>query len=165
MRLSRSWLWLLVIAPLAFGIARLRLNVEILSVLPDELSVAQGLKTYQQHFSNSRELIVMLEASTAEGAESAARSLAQVLRAQTNLVVDVTWQPALMEDPAQAMELVAYFWLNQPPAVFGQLTNRLAVVNLANTLAETRERLPPPRVVEGMASGGMSVCETGPPQP
>jgi predicted RND superfamily exporter protein len=141
MKLARSWLWLLFLVPLALGVARLRLDVEIMNLLPDKLDVVRGLKVYQQHFSDARELIVTLAAPTAEEAESAARALAQVLRPQTNLVADVTWQPGWMENPAQATELVAYLWLNQPPAVFGELTNRLAVGNLPNTLIKTREQL------------------------
>jgi predicted RND superfamily exporter protein len=141
MKFSRFWFWLLLLVPLAFGIARLRLDAEILNLLPQELAVAQGIKVYQQNFSNARELIITVQAPTADDTESAARSLVQLLRAQTNLVAGATWQPAWMENPAEATELIAFLWLNQPPAVFGELTNRLAETNLATTLNETRARL------------------------
>src|SRR6266496_4370074 len=141
MKFSRAWWWSLLLLPLALGIARLRFDIEILNLLPQKLAVAQGLKIYQQNFSDARELIITLEAPTDGQAESAARSLAQVLRAQTNLVAEVTWQPAWMETPAQATELVAFLWLNQPPALFGELTNRLAVTQLTNVLNESREQL------------------------
>ena len=126
---------------MGLGIARLRFDVDILNLLPANLSVAQGLQLYQKHFANSGELIITLQAPTAEEAESAAHSLANLLRQQTNLVAAVTWQPAWMEEPAQAMELVAYLWLNQPPVVFAELTDRLASTNLTKTLNETRDRL------------------------
>jgi len=141
MKFSRAWLWLLLLLPLALGIARLRFDIEILNLLPQKLAVARGLKIYQENFSDARELILTLEAPTDEQAESAARSLAQILRARTNLVAEVTWQPAWMESPAQATELVAFLWLNQPPALFGELTNRLAVTRLSNVLNEAREQL------------------------
>ena len=141
MKRSRAWLWLLLLVPLALGIARLRFDADILNLLPAKLAVARGLKMYQEHFSNARELIVTLEAATPEEAESAARALAHVLRAQTNLVTSVTWQPSWMEDPAQAMELLAYLWFNQPSSVFAQLAERLAVTNLTKTLNETLARL------------------------
>jgi len=96
MKLSRSWLWLLSLVPLAIGITRLRFDVEIMNLLPEKLAVAQGLKIYQQNFSDARELILTLEAPTADEAESAARSLAQWLRSQTRLVADAIWQPAWM---------------------------------------------------------------------
>ena len=138
---SRSWLWWLLLVPLAFGVARLRFDTEILNLLPDKLAVAQGLKIYQQHFSDARELIITLDAPSAEDAESAARALAQALRTQSNLVADVVWQPVWLEHPTQAAELIAFLWLNQPPSVFGELASRLAVTRLTNTLQETRERL------------------------
>src|SRR5437773_2746788 len=134
MRFTRAWLWLLLLVPLALGIARLRFDIEILNLLPKKLAVAQGLKIYQQNFADARELIITLEAPTADQAQFAARALAQVLQAQTDLVADVTWQPPWMDSPAQATELVAFLWLNQSPARFGELTNRLAVANLTNVL-------------------------------
>jgi predicted exporter len=141
MKPFRPWLWLLLLIPLALGIARLRFDVEILNLLPEKLAVAQGLKIYQQNFSNARELIITLEAPAADEAESAARELAQLLRAQTNLVADLAWQPPWMENPAQATELIASLWLNQPPAILGDLTNRLAAANLTNVLNQAREEL------------------------
>ena len=141
MKLSRAWLWLLLLIPLAVGIDRLRFDAEILNLLPAGLPVAEGVRSYQEHFANARELIITVEAATAEETESTARALAAALRAETNLVAGVTWQPAWMEDPVQAMELLAYLWLNQPPPVFAALGDRLAETNLARTLGETRARL------------------------
>ncbi|HEY0550871.1 MAG TPA: MMPL family transporter, partial [Verrucomicrobiae bacterium] len=51
------------------------------------------------------------------------------------------WQPLWLEKPGQAAELVAYLWLNQPPEIFGQLTNRMSSANLANALREAQEAL------------------------
>ena len=141
MRPFRRWLWLLLLLPWGLGLARLRFDVDILNLLPANLSVAQGLQLYQKHFANSGELIITLQAPTAAEAESAAHSLANLLRQRTNLVAAVTWQPPWMEEPAQAMELVAFLWLNQPPVVFAELTDRLASTNLTKTLNETRDRL------------------------
>ena len=154
MKLSRSWLWLLILVPLALGIARLRFDVEILNLLPEKLSVAQGLKIYQQNFSDARELIITLEAPTPDETESAARTLAQLLRSQTNLVADVTWQPAWMENPGQAAELLAFLWLNQPPALFGELTSRLAVANLTNVLNGALDQLATSLSPADLALGG-----------
>ncbi len=126
---------------LVIGFSRLRLNVDILNLLPTKLTVVEGLKQYEQHFSNARELIITLEGPTPEATETAARGLAQVLREQTNLITSVIWQSPYMEDPAQTMELLGLIWLNQTPTVFGELTNRLAEGNLSNTVQEARERL------------------------
>ncbi len=141
MKLSRHWLWLLLLVPIAIGFARLRFDVEILNLLPDSSPVVQGLKLYQKNFSNSRELIITLKSPDAETTENAARSIAEKLRSATNLVTRVTWQPPWLEHPTQAAELVAFLWLNQSPEIFGQLTNRLTGENLTNTLLEAREQL------------------------
>ena len=138
---SRRWLWLLLLIPVAVGFFRLRFDVDVLNLLPDDVPTVRGLKLYQKHFANARELIITLRASDAEASESAARSLAQTLRGATNLVRTVHWQPPWLEQPAQFAELIGYLWLNQPPALFGELTNRLAPANVAATLAEMRERL------------------------
>src|SRR5436190_14827467 len=123
MKFSRHWLWLLLLIPIGLGFMRLRLDVEVMNLLPDEFPVVRGLKLYQTNFANARELIITVDASEAEVAENAARSIALALGAATNLVTEATWQPLWLEKPGQAAELVAYLWLNQPPEVFGQLTN------------------------------------------
>ena len=141
MKSSRSWLWLLLIVPLALGVARLRFDVEVLNLLPDRLDVVRGLKIYQENFSNARELILTLEGQNPDEVETCARNLARALHAQTNLVEEVTWQPAWMEHPDQAAELIAYLWFNQSPEIFAVLTNRLAGTNAIRALDEARDKL------------------------
>ena len=139
MKGSRVWLWLLI--PLALGLWRLRFDVEVLHLLPGNSPVVQGLKFYQENFSDARQLILTVRAPEADAAEHAARALAVTLRRATNLAAEVTWRPGWEEHPDQSAELVAYLWLNQPPEVFGALTNRFAPANLAATLREAREQL------------------------
>ncbi|MHB8520948.1 MAG: LpxL/LpxP family acyltransferase [Limisphaerales bacterium] len=139
-RLFRWW-WLVLIIPLAVGLARLRFDVEVLDLLPPDVPAVAGLKLYQQHFANARELIITVRAPEADAAESTARTIAERLRRETNLVAEVTWQPPWLEHPEQTAELIAHLWLNQPPEIFGQLANRLAETNLAAILAATREQL------------------------
>ena len=138
---SRHWLWLLLLIPIGLGLMRLRLDVEVMNLLPDEFPVVRGLKLYQTNFANARELIITVKADEPEQAENAARTIALALRAATNLTAEVTWQPLWLENPGQSAELVAYLWLNQPPEIFGALTNRLASTNLAHALREAQEAL------------------------
>src|SRR5215471_7834327 len=135
------WLWLLLLVPVLIGLTRLRFDVEVFDLLPPDLPAVQGLKLYQEHFGNARELILTLTATNSDEAESAARSLANRLRLATNLVEEVTWEPPWLEHPEQAAELIAYLWFNQPPAVFRELTNRLAHDKLLSTLESSREQL------------------------
>ena len=141
MKRPRHWLWLLLAVPIAIGLMRLRFDIEVLDLLPTSLPVVNGLKLYQQNFSNARELIITIAGPDAEAAETAARALAELLREQTNLVSSVTWQPGWLEHPAQAAELMGYLWFNQPPRVFADLTDRLTGTNILATLADTREQL------------------------
>src|SRR5215510_9808582 len=80
------WLWLLLLIPIAIGVARLHFDVEVFDLLPEDLKVVEGLKLYQQHFANARELIITVRAAEADQAEQAAKTLAQTLRQATNLV-------------------------------------------------------------------------------
>ncbi len=141
MRWLTKWWWLVLAVLVVLGFSRLRFNVEVLDLLPSDLPSVQGLKLYQEHFANARELIITLRAPTAETAEALTEALAIRLQRQTNLVTEVTWQSPWMAHPDQAAELVAYLWFNQPPKVFESLTNRLAPDQRGAVLAEAREQL------------------------
>jgi predicted RND superfamily exporter protein/predicted LPLAT superfamily acyltransferase len=139
-RLKRWW-WVLLLIAIAAGAWRLRFDLEILDLLPPDEPAVQGLKLYQKHFTNARELVVTVRASDADKAEQFAGALAEKLRAQTNLVSGATWQPPWLEQPGQLAEILACLWLNQPPSDFAALTNRLAPGHIGAVLAETREAL------------------------
>src|SRR3954468_11651464 len=123
--ITRRWLWLLLLVPIVIGLVRLRFDVEVLDLLPPDLPAVQGLKLYQQHFANARELLITIKAPDPEQAETAARAIAERLRGQTNLVAGALWEPPRLEHPGQSAELLAYLWLNQPPAAFADLEQRL----------------------------------------
>jgi len=138
--MKRRWWWLLLLLVI-LGVARLRFDAEVLNLLPGDLPAVQGLKLYQEHFANARELIITVTSSEAEQAEVVAREIGDLLRSQTNLVAEVTSQPPWFEHPEQTAELIAHLWLNQPPEVFAQLTTRLAETNLPVLLQATRDQL------------------------
>ena len=137
----KRWWWALLAVAVGLGLWRLRFDVDILDLLPPDEPTVQGLKLYQQHFTNARELIVTLRAPDSDTAEKLAGELAARLRQQTNLVEEVTWQPPWMERPDQLGELLGWLWFNQPPGDFSALTNRLAPDQLKPTLDDTRELL------------------------
>jgi predicted exporter/lauroyl/myristoyl acyltransferase len=137
----KCWWWALLIVAVGLGLWRLRFDVEVLDLLPADEPTVQGLKLYQQHFTNARELVIALRAPDADTAARLAGQLAERLRQETNLVAEVTWQPPWMEHPEQLGELLGWLWFNQPPADFAALTNRLAPDQLKAALDETREML------------------------
>jgi len=137
----KRWWWVLLTLAVCLGLCRLRFDVDILNLLPPDEPTVQGLKLYQKHFTNARELVITLRAPEAGQTERLAGAMAARLRQQTNLVAGVSWQPPWMEDPAQMGELLGCLWLNQSPEAFGSLTNRLAAGQLKAVLAQTKEEL------------------------
>ena len=135
------WWWFALLIPIIAGLARLHFDVEVLDLLPADVPAVQGLKIYQQHFANARELIVTVRAPDREAAAAAAESIATQLLRESNLVAAATWQPPWQEHPEQTAELVAYLWLNQPPEIFSQLAAQLSPTNLPGILAATRDQL------------------------
>src|SRR2546423_2161090 len=113
MKFSRSWIWLLPLLPIALGLARLRFDVEVLNLLPGDMPTVQGLKIFQQNFASARELIITVQAPTADQAEATAGLIAETISKRTTLASSVTWQPPWIEHPGQAAELIADLWLNQ----------------------------------------------------
>ena len=97
--LKRSW-WFLLTLAIGLGLLRLRFDVDILNLLPPDEPTVQGLKLYEKHFTNARELVITLRAPDAERAERLARSVAARLRQETNLVAGVFWQLPWLEDSA-----------------------------------------------------------------
>ena len=77
--MKHSWFrwWWLLLVPIIAGLSRLHFDVEMLDLLPTEVPAVQGLKIYQQHFTDARELVVTVRAPDRETAESAARSIAE----------------------------------------------------------------------------------------
>ncbi len=137
----KRWWWVLLLVAIGLGACRLRFDVDILNLLPPDEPSVQGLKLYQEHFANARELIITLRAPDAGQAEQLAGELADRLRQQTNLVSEVTWQAPWMEHPEQLGELLGWLWFNQPPEAFGSLTNQLAPDQLKPALEQTKESL------------------------
>ena len=137
----KRWWWALLLMAVGLGLWRLRFDVDVLDLLPPDEPTVQGLKLYQQHFANARELVITLRAPDANQAEQLAGELADRLQQQTNLIAEVTWQAPWMEHPEQLGELLGWLWFNQSPSSFGELTNRLAPDQLKTALEQTREAL------------------------
>lgn len=126
---------------MAIGFGRLSFDVEVLNLLPPDLPAVQGLKLYQRHFSDSRELIVTVSGENPAEVEAAAERVADRLRAETNLVANAWWRPPWTENPGASAELLAFSWLNQPPAEFAALADSLEPAALRARLADAREQL------------------------
>ena len=76
MNTVRRWFLAVLLLAIVAGCFRLHFDVQILDLLPPRLKVVEGLKLYQENFSNNRELIVSLRIADAPDADAAAESLA-----------------------------------------------------------------------------------------
>lgn len=123
------------------GLRRLRLDSEVLSLLPEGLPSARAIADYEGHFENADELVIGLEGLAPEPLEAAARELAEVLRGRPELFKEALWTPPWMEHPAELAELVAYLWINGKPAALTALAERLETPALAERLEFVRDQL------------------------
>jgi uncharacterized protein len=138
---SRAWWLALLLLPLGLGLSRLEFNVEILDLLPADIPAVQGLRLYQQHFANTRELVITLDCPDPDDAEQAAASLATLLNNHPELQASVVWQSPWQDQSEPTAELIAYAWLNQPPTAWTHLQNRFQPDPINPWLTQVRERL------------------------
>jgi predicted exporter len=137
----KRWWWALLLVAIALGFCRLRFDVDVLDLLPSDVPSVEGLKLYEKHFTNARELVVTLRGENPDQVQRLTGELAAKLRKETNLIEEVTWQPPWMDDAQQLGELLGWLWFNQPPEAFAALTNRLSATNLEAVLQQTKDAL------------------------
>jgi len=131
---------LAVVGIVVAGLWRLRVDVDVFTLLPSDSRVAKGLQLYQGSFASSRELIVTLRSSEPDLTKRAARSLAGALKG-AGLTSQALWQSPLRGDPAQQAELLAYLWFNQPPKEFDRLASRFQGGRMDSRLESDMERI------------------------
>ncbi len=138
-----SWL-ALGIATVVFvvaGLSRISFNIDILKLLPTHLPQVEGLSLFLKNFAQPRELIVTIDAPTAEAAEQASDALAWEFTKHPDLVSRAVSRPPWEKNPADLSELLAFMLLNQPPEKIAELKARIAPENAAATLASTLEKI------------------------
>jgi uncharacterized protein len=139
MRKRARLLWLLLLVPIAIGWSRLRFDVDVLNLLPSGTPEVQGLRLFQEWFTDASELIVTVKARDAELAEQAARTIAETLRNYESLVRRVS--PHALSERPEVAELTAFAWLNQPPGVLAEQAQAITGAELTNQLITAREIL------------------------
>ena len=115
---------LLIVVFSITGLMRLKFETVILEVLPSSLPEIQGLKDFQKHFSENREVVVLLSSEEEEILEEDAQALAFYLR---DLWPDkeVTYKSDFEESPELFAESVARIWSYASAEEIEQLTARL----------------------------------------
>lgn len=115
--MKRPWLLLLLLVPLlAFGLARLRLETDILATLPGGVPEVRALKLLRDGFSGGSDLVIALEAEDDATSAEAIATLAERLRARTDLVKEVQWAQPLEQQAESGAALLAWALQNTDPA-------------------------------------------------
>ncbi len=133
----------------SFGLARLRFNTDILSMLPGELPEVKGLKAFHEAFSRNDELILVIEGDekNAGALAEAAESLGKTLVTQ-KLAKSARWKPRWSDDPESIAELLAYLWLNGDSGKSQAQLARLAPGQSEKTLQDSLAKVA--TSIEGM---------------
>lgn len=141
MKAARHLILAILCALAVIGIFRLRIDVDILNLLPADNDVARGIGEYQERFLQAGEVIIVLRTTAAEQSEAAAMEIVKALRARPDLVERAFWQPPATESLDDAAHFLAYLWLNAPTNEVRQLRDSVRLENLPNTLGEARDRI------------------------
>lgn len=139
-----AWKWVLLVVAVvvaASGMLRIRIDTDVLSVLPADLPEAKGLRAFQEVFSRDEELVVLLQS---EGGEADLEKLARELSARVmdaGLAKGVRWRPRWQDDPDGLGELFAWLWLNGEPQEVERLVGALSEGQVNATLDEALEEI------------------------
>lgn len=141
-RMSRlRWPWILAALLVIAGLARLRLDTEVLHLLPEDLPAVRGLLLQQRYFAPARGLMITVRGEDPDHVTRAAELVATALSVRTDLAQEVRWRPPWREHPEDAMENLAWLWMQQPPESVRDLDRRLQPGSATGELQASRERL------------------------
>jgi predicted RND superfamily exporter protein len=142
MRVAR-WLTAVALGGLVLaGMFRLRIDTDILALLPGGLPEVRGLRTMQAEFSRSGELVLLLRCGEEDAGllGGAAEDLAGRLEA-AGAAKRARWAPVWNDDGAGIAELLAYLWMNGDPEEMARLEDRLGPGRVGETLEEALDRV------------------------
>ena len=139
----KNWhivLTLLIIAVVATGLTRLRVDGDVFSLLPTDSSTVDGLRLFQEKFGSSQAIIISVRTSDSDTTKRATEALAQQLQS-AGLAEQVIWRNPFQDNPQSLAEFLAYLWFNQPPDDFNTLAQRFDDGRVRETLERTLERM------------------------
>ncbi len=135
------WVFAVMALVVAAGLVRLRFEADIFSLLPASLPAVRGLQMQQQHFANSRELLVTFSGSDPEAVGRVAERVGSRLQSATNRIRAARWQAPWMEHPLDAAQNLGWIWLQQEPAEFQKLASRISGDRIKGELEASKELL------------------------
>ena len=156
------WYYLLLIALTAamgwFGLSRLNYNVEVLDLLPQNMSGLEGTRVLRDTFQKANRLVITLEAEDAAVVEAAALSLEDHLMTLPQLCHKVSASPPMDRENGEAAGaelagMVAYALLNAPPERVQALTEKLSGDGAEQAAAAMLEELATSQDAQVLAAG------------
>ena len=108
-----------------FSATHVEFDTDPLNLLLHDMPEVNGLRLYQENFGQDIDHILTIEGDDPIEVEDATRSLSEALLANKGLVARADWQPPGTEDLSVYGDLLAYAWLNAPPAEFEKLVTGL----------------------------------------
>jgi predicted RND superfamily exporter protein len=124
--MKKSWLVALVLLPLVvIGLARLRLETDILATLPGEVPEVRALKLLRDGFAGGSDLIIALEAEDEATSEELTTALAARLQKRADLVKEVRWAQPMEAQAQSGAALLAWSLQNTDPAKLRAVQTRL----------------------------------------
>ena len=140
--MSRRLLIWVGIAVVAWGLFRLKFDADVLNLLPAELPAVGALKLHQQRFATGAETLITLSGAEAGDAAKAAERVANRLRSMPEIARSVHWQSPWLENTGDAVENLAWLWLQQDPAALSSLLDRLSQPEVQLESADQTRRAP-----------------------
>lgn len=134
----KRWLVPFGILFAAWGLFRLRLDSDPLSLLPAGLPSVSTLREHQELFPSARELLITVKARTPEEASALAEGIAKDLGRRKDLVESTRWDTGFQES---ITDTFAWAWAQRPSSDLEALERRLETGRLAQELATRGERL------------------------
>ncbi len=124
--MKKSWLVALVLLPLVvIGLARLRLETDILATLPGDVPEVLALKLLRDGFAGGSDLVIALEAEDEATSEELTTALAERLQKRTDLVKEVRWAQPMEAQAQSGAALLAWSLQNTEPAKLRAVQARL----------------------------------------
>lgn len=147
MRSLVGWILLAIVGGW-WGIRQLDLDVDILALLPRDSREVEGLRLVKEHFESQNDLLVVIEAESAEAAAAFSDALKKQLEREPMLRECRTLDS--MPDVEQAGAMLAWVWQNAPAEKLRPLIARCAETEIGRHLERVVELLatsPDPSVV------------------
>ena len=125
------------------GVLRVRLDVDVLALLPSKMKEVQGLQLFLEHFSKREEIILTLEGSDPDLLAAHHESLANYLRDARPGLGPVLSEDVWMTGSSEGLgEMVAWLLVNAlPPEDFAKTVQALTPNARAATLEDSLDTI------------------------